>query len=64
MPQVTLFIEKVNQAVAFFVVKNGSAGLYMEEAAGTPLIEWTKGDHFGEMAFLESANQPTYSGVG
>ena len=51
---------KGEPAVAFFVVKNGSAGLYMDEAAGAPLIEWTKGDHFGEMAFLESANQPTY----
>ena len=46
--------------VAFFVVKAGSAGLYMDEAARTPLVTWTKGDHFGEVAFLEGGNQPTY----
>jgi NADH dehydrogenase len=43
-----------------FVVKAGSAGLYMDEAAGTPLVTWTKGDHFGEVAFLEGADYSTY----
>ncbi len=33
---------------AFFVVKAGSAGLYLDEASATPLVTWTKGDHFGE----------------
>jgi len=47
-------------AVGFFVVKGGSAGLYLDEAAGTPLVTWTKGDHFGEVAFLESAEHSTY----
>lgn len=44
----------------FFVVKSGSAGLYLEESAGTPFLTWTKGDHFGELAFLEDEQQPTY----
>jgi CRP-like cAMP-binding protein len=46
--------------VAFFVVKTGSAGLYVDEAARTPLVTWTKGDHFGEVAFLEGTDYPTY----
>jgi NADH:ubiquinone reductase (H+-translocating) len=44
-----------------FVVKAGSAGLYMDDAAGTPLVTWTKGDHFGEVAFLEGADYSTYA---
>src|SRR5215469_16430971 len=47
---------------AFFVVKAGSAGLYLDESSGTPLVMWTKGDHFGEAAILEGAAQPTYRG--
>ena len=43
----------------FFVVKAGSAGLYVDEAT-TPLVTWTKGDHFGESAILEGAAHPTY----
>jgi len=43
----------------FFVVKAGSAGLYVDEAS-TPLVTWTKGDHFGESAILEGAAHPTY----
>ncbi len=39
-----------------FVVKAGSAGLYLDEARGTPLVTWTKGDHFGEVAFLDGAD--------
>ena len=50
---------KGEPGVAFFVVKAGSAGLYMDEAAGTPLVTWTKGDHFGEVAFLQQAEHPT-----
>lgn len=46
---------------AFFVVKGGSAGLHLDEASGTPLVTWTKGDHFGEAALLEDAAHPTYS---
>ena len=42
------------------MVKAGSAGLYMDEAAGTPLVTWTKGDHFGEVPFLEGADDSTY----
>jgi signal-transduction protein with cAMP-binding, CBS, and nucleotidyltransferase domain len=30
----------------------------MDEAAGTALVTWTKGDHFGEVAFLEGADHP------
>jgi NADH dehydrogenase len=51
---------KGEPGLAFFVVTAGRAGLYLDEAARTPLVTWTKGDHFGEMAFLESANHPTY----
>ena len=43
----------------FFVVKAGSAGLYVDEAS-KPLVTWTKGDHFGESAILEGAAHPTY----
>jgi len=46
--------------VAFFVVKAGSAGLYLDETTGLPLVKWTKGDHFGEAAFLEGPDHPTY----
>ena len=45
---------------SFFVVKAGSAGLYIDEAATAPLVTWTKGDHFGEAAFLDGAEYPTY----
>jgi NADH:ubiquinone reductase (H+-translocating) len=47
---------KGEPGAAVFVVKAGSAGLYMDEAAATPLVTWTKGDHFGEVAFLEGAD--------
>ena len=40
---------------AFFVVKAGTAGLHLDEASETPLVKWTKGDHFGEAAILEGA---------
>jgi NADH:ubiquinone reductase (H+-translocating) len=46
---------------AFFVVKAGRAGLYLDEASAAPLVTWTKGDHFGEAALLEDAEHPTYS---
>ena len=45
---------------AFYVVKAGSAGLYPDEASETPLVTWTKGDHFGEAAILEDAAHRTY----
>jgi NADH:ubiquinone reductase (H+-translocating) len=45
----------------FFVVKSGSAGLHVDEAAATPLVIWTKGDHFGEAAVLEGSTHPIYS---
>jgi len=44
---------------AYFVVKTGSAGLYLDEASA-PLVTWMKGDHFGELAILEGAAHPTY----
>jgi CBS domain-containing protein len=43
-----------------FVVKAGRAGLYMDETGGTPVVTWTKGDHFGEAAFLDGANNSTH----
>src|SRR5262250_519463 len=51
---------KGEPGVGVFVIKSGSAGLYMDEAAATPLVTWTKGDHFGEVAFLEDAEHSTY----
>jgi NADH dehydrogenase len=51
---------KGEPGIAFFVVKAGSAGLYTEDTAESPLVTWTKGDHFGEVAFLEGADHPTY----
>jgi NADH dehydrogenase len=55
------FVCRKGEPVAgIFVVKAGSAGLYMDEAARTALVTWTKGDHFGEVAFLEGAAHPTY----
>jgi NADH dehydrogenase len=44
----------------FFVIKAGTAGLYMDETAATPLITLTKGDHFGQGAFLEASGRPTH----
>jgi NADH dehydrogenase len=58
---------KGEPGTGFFVVKAGSAGLYVDEPggnvdepAGTPLVTWTKGDHFGGLAFLEGTVHPTY----
>lgn len=46
---------------AFFVVKAGSAALYLDEATATPVVTFTKGDHFGDAALLEGAGHPTYT---
>jgi len=55
------FVYRKGEAGAgVFVVKAGSAGLYVDEAAATPLVTWTKGDHFGEVAFLDSEDNSTY----
>jgi len=51
---------KGDPAVGIFVVKNGSAGLYIDEAAGAPLVILSKGDQFGEVALLDGANHSTY----
>ena len=51
---------KGDPGAAFFVVKAGTAGLYMDGTTGTPLVTWTKGNHFGEIAFLEGADHATY----
>ena len=42
------------------MVKAGSAGLYIDEAASAPFATWTNGAHFGELAFLEGAEHSTY----
>src|SRR6516225_7537107 len=47
-------------ANAFFVVKAGTAGLYLDETAGKPIVTFNKGDHFGEGAFLEMEGSPMY----
>jgi NADH:ubiquinone reductase (H+-translocating) len=55
------FVFRKDEPVAgIYVVKSGSAGLYIDEAAPTPFVTWTKGDHFGELAFLEEAEHSTY----
>ena len=51
---------KGEAAAGIFVVKAGSAGLYLDEAALTPFVTWTTGDHFGEAAFVEGAEASTY----
>ena len=51
---------KGEPVTGIFVVKAGSAGLYLDEAARTPFVTWTKGAHFGEMAFVEEAEGSTY----
>ena len=53
---------KGEPATGIFVVKAGSAGFYMDETASSPLVTWTKGDHFGELAFVEGAEHSTYPG--
>jgi NADH dehydrogenase len=51
------FVFRKGEPVAgVFVVKAGSAGLYVDEAAATPVVTWTKGDHFGEVGFLDGGN--------
>jgi NADH:ubiquinone reductase (H+-translocating) len=55
------FVFRKDEPVAgIFVVKAGSAGLYIDEAARTPIVTWTKGAHFGEVAVLEEAEHSTY----
>ncbi len=49
---------KGDPAAGIFVIKAGKAGLYLDEAASTPVITWTQGDHFGEVAFLEHSTYP------
>jgi NADH:ubiquinone reductase (H+-translocating) len=45
----------------FFVIKAGIAGLYMDEAAGKSLLEFHKGDHFGELAFLTPGERSAHA---
>jgi NADH dehydrogenase len=52
-------VHKGEPGGAFFVVKAGTAGLHLDDASATPLVTWTKGDHFGE-ALLEGAAHQTY----
>jgi NADH dehydrogenase len=49
---------KGEPGAGFFVIKAGVAGLYTDQAAETPLFKFNKGDHFGELAFLEPGDQP------
>lgn len=49
---------KGDPATGMFVVKAGSAGLYLDESAGTPVVTWTQGDHFGEVALIEGSTYP------
>ena len=44
----------------FFVVKAGTAGLYLDNASATPLVTLAKGEHFGDPAMLEGEAHPTY----
>jgi len=51
---------KGEPGAGFFVIKAGTAGLYMDEAVETPLAKLTKGDHFGGLVFLNTGEYPTY----
>lgn len=51
---------KGEPAAGFFVVKSGSAGLYLDEDAVNPVVTWTRGDHFGEIAFRERSTYPAW----
>ena len=51
---------KGDAGAGVFVVKAGSAGLYVDEGAETPLVTWTNGDHFGEVAFFDGMDHSTY----
>ena len=50
---------KGDLAGSFFVIKAGTAGLYVNETTGKPVVTLTKGDHFGEGAFLGGGDRPT-----
>jgi NADH:ubiquinone reductase (H+-translocating) len=52
---------KGEPAGSFFVIKAGSVGLRVDDTSETPLVTWTKGDHFGEAVLLEGAAYPTYT---
>ena len=49
---------KGDPATAIFVIKAGSAGLYLDDASCKPVATWTKGDHFGEIGVLERSTYP------
>ncbi len=53
---------KGEPGASFFVVKAGTAGFYPDQAAATPLLTWSRGDHFGEMALVKGADYATYPG--
>jgi NADH:quinone reductase (non-electrogenic) len=52
---------KGEPGAGFFVIKAGTAGLYVDETKETPLVTFTKGHHFGEGAFLATGDLPTYA---
>jgi CRP-like cAMP-binding protein len=52
---------KGEPGAGFFVIKTGTAGLYVDETTETPLVTFTKGHHFGEGAFLAAGDRPTYA---
>ena len=51
---------KDDPGVGFFVIKAGTAAIYMDETAAKPLTTLIKGDHFGEGAFVAARDHPTY----
>ncbi|HEY6343200.1 MAG TPA: FAD-dependent oxidoreductase [Bryobacteraceae bacterium] len=51
---------KGDPAAGIFIVKAGSAGLYLDDTAGKPVVTWTKGDHFGEVAFRGRSTYPAW----
>jgi NADH:ubiquinone reductase (H+-translocating) len=53
---------KGEPAGAFYVIKSGTAGLQVDDVSATPLVTWTRGDHFGDAALFEdAAAKPRYS---
>jgi NADH:ubiquinone reductase (H+-translocating) len=51
---------KGEPVTGIFVIKAGSAGLYLDETAPGPFVTWSKGDHFGEAALADGAETSTY----
>jgi NADH:quinone reductase (non-electrogenic) len=52
-------LRKGEPGAGLFVIKAGTAGLYVDETAAKPLTTFSKGDHFGELAFVAAEDRQT-----